>query len=165
MSPGKQYSTLDMQERQQVSGTKVVRRASARERAIATLIAAAVVALFGGLWLLQRVGFDFGLLFGPCGMKQRTGLPCPTCGMTTCVLAFARGEVLTAFYVQPAGGFLCALLVVVAFFAFLTGIFRVYFGFFDRLLAELKVKYMVAGLLVILAAGWAVTLARAVAGQ
>ena len=69
-------------------------------------------------------------------MKQRTGLPCPTCGMTTCVLAFARGEVLTAFYVQPAGGFLCSLLVVVAFFAFLTSVFGVYFGFFDRLLAR-----------------------------
>jgi hypothetical protein len=120
---------------------------------------------FGGLWLLQRVGFDFGLLFGPCGMKQRTGLPCPTCGMTTCVLAFARGELLTAFYVQPAGAFFCVLLVVAAFFALLTGVFGVYFGFFDRLAVELKVKYVVIGLLVILAAGWAVTLARALAAQ
>jgi hypothetical protein len=130
---------------------------------IATLIASAVVALFGSLWLLQRAGFDFGLLFAPCGMKQRTGLPCPTCGMTTSVLAFARGQVLMAFYVQPAGAFLCLLLVVVAFFAFLTGVFGVYFCFFDRLLAGLNVRYVVAGLLVILAAGWAVTLARALA--
>ena len=125
----------------------------------------AVVALFGSLGLLQRAGFDFGLLFGPCGMKQRTGLPCPTCGMTTCVLAFARGAVLTAFYVQPAGALLCSLLVGAAFFAFLAGGFGVYFCFFDRLVAELKVRYLVAGLLVILAAGWAVTLARALAAQ
>ena len=142
-----------------------MRRASRRGRTTAALLAAGVVALFGGLWLLQRVGFDFGLLFGPCGMKQRTGLPCPTCGMTTCVLAFARGEVLTAFYVQPAGALLCWLLIVVAFFAFLTAVLGVYFHFFDRLWAELKVRYMVAGLLVILAAGWAVTLARALAAQ
>jgi hypothetical protein len=154
-----------MQEYQQVRSGKVARRASARERAIAAGIVFVVAAGFGSLWLLQRVGFDFGVLFGPCGMKQRTGLPCPTCGMTTCVLAFARGEVLTAFYGQPAGGFLCALLVAVAFFAFLASAFGVYFCFFDRLLSELKVKYMVAGLLVILAAGWAVTLARAVAAQ
>jgi hypothetical protein len=145
--------------------TIVVRRASTRERTIAALIALAVVALFGGLWLLQQVGFDFGLLFGPCGMKQRTGLPCPTCGMTTCVLAFARGEVLTAFYVQPAGALLCSLLMVAAFFAFLTAVLGVYFHFFDRLWAELKVRYVVAGLLVILTAGWAVTLARAWAAQ
>ncbi len=85
--------------------------------------------------------------------------------MTTCVLAFARGALLTAFYVQPAGAFLCALLVVGAFFAFLTGILGVYFSFFDRLWAELRVKWVVAGLLVVLTAGWAVTLARAVAAQ
>ena len=142
-----------------------MRRASRRGRTTAALLAAGVVALFGGLWLLQRVGFDFGLLFGPCGMKQRTGLPCPTCGMTTCVLAFARGQVLTAFYVQPAGALLCWLLIVVAFFAFLTAVLGVYFHFFDRLWAELRVRYIVAGLLVILAAGWAVTLARAWAAQ
>ena len=142
-----------------------MRRASARERVAGALIASGIVALFGGLWLLQRVGFDFGTLFGPCGMKQRTGLPCPTCGMTTCVLAFARGEVLTAFYVQPAGALGCSLLLVVAFFAFLTAVLGVYFHFFARLWAELRVKYLVAGLLVILAAGWAVTLARALAAQ
>jgi hypothetical protein len=159
----KLYSTWYMEIRQQVSESKVVRRASVRERAIAALLVLLVVALFGGLWLLQRAGFDFGLLFGPCGMKQRTGLPCPTCGMTTSVLAFARGELLTAFYVQPAGAFLCSLLVVGAFFAFLTGVFGVYFSFLGRLWAELKLKWIAAGVLVILAAGWAVTLARAAA--
>ena len=128
-------------------------------------MASAFVALFGSLWLLQRAGFDFGLLFGPCGMKQRTGLPCPTCGMTTCVLAFARGAWLTSFYIQPAGALLCILLIVGAFFAFLTSTLGVYFSFFDRLWAELKLKWMVAGLLVVLTAGWAVTLARAVAAQ
>ena len=85
--------------------------------------------------------------------------------MTTCVLAFARGDVLTAFYVQPAGAFLCSLLVVGAFFAFLTGVSGVYFCFFDRLRTELTVKYVVVGLLVILVAGWAVTLARAAVAQ
>jgi hypothetical protein len=154
-----------MREHQQLGTGKVVRRATARERLIAAMIGFVLVVGFGGLWLLQRVGFDFGLVFGPCGMKQRTGLPCPTCGMTTCVLAFARGEVLTAFYVQPAGGFFCSLLVVVAFFAFLTGCFGVYFLFFDRWAVELRVKQVLIGLLVILAAGWAVTLTRAIAAQ
>lgn len=132
---------------------------------VAGLIVCVVVAGFGGLWVAQRAGFDFGVLFGPCGMKQRAGLPCPTCGMTTCVLAFARGDVLTALHVQPAGAFLCSLLVVGTFFALLTGVFGVYFGFFDRLRTELTVKYVVVGLLVILVAGWAVTLAQAVAAQ
>jgi hypothetical protein len=154
-----------MRRRQQLPGRELTRRASTRQRRAAGLIVAAIVALLGGLWLLQHLGFDFGLLFGPCGMKQRTGLPCPTCGMTTCVLAFVRGEVLLAFYTQPAGAFLCTLLVGTAFFAFLTSGFGVYFSFFDRLVAELKIRYVVAGLLAILGAGWAVTLARAWAAQ
>jgi len=151
--------------RQQTNSGRRVRRASARQRKIAALVALSVFALFTGLWLLQRVGFDFGLVFGLCGMKQRTGLPCPTCGMTTCVLAFARGDLLTAFYVQPAGAFLCTLLVVGAFFAFLISVFGVYFSAFDRLFAEIGIRYVIVGLLVILAAGWAVTMARALVAQ
>lgn len=81
--------------------------------------------------------------------------------MTTATLAFARGDVLTAFYVQPAAAFLCSVLVIIAFFAFLIGVFGVYFCFFDRLLAEVKLWHVAIGLIVIFAAGWAVTLARA----
>jgi hypothetical protein len=51
-----------------------------------------ILGAFIGLWLAQRAGFDFGLLLAPCGLKMRTGLTCPTCGMTTAVLAFARGR-------------------------------------------------------------------------
>lgn len=98
-------------------------------------------------------------------MKQRTGLPCPTCGMTTAVLAFARGRVLSAFYTQPAAAFLCSVLVAAAFLALLTSVFGVYCTALDRLFAEIKIRHLVAGLLVILAAGWAVTLARALAAR
>jgi hypothetical protein len=152
-------------ERQQTNRGRRIRRASARQRKIAGLLALGVFALFGSLWLLQRLGFDVGLLFGLCGMKQRTGLPCPTCGMTTSVLAFARGDLVTAFYVQPAGGFLNSLLVIGAFFAFLIAVFGVYFTALDRLFAEIRIRHLVVGLLIILAAGWAVTMARAVAAQ
>ncbi|MGE5293908.1 MAG: DUF2752 domain-containing protein [Solirubrobacterales bacterium] len=142
-----------------------VRRASRRQRMIAVVITCGVLGSFASLWLLQRVGFDFGLIFPPCGLRMRTGLTCPTCGMTHAVLAFARGEILTAFYLQPAAGLLCSLLVLVAFFAFLIAVSGVYFSFLDRLFAEVRIVHVVVGLLVILAAGWAVTLARALAAQ
>jgi len=132
---------------------------------IAAVIACSILGSFGGLWLLQRVGFDFGLVFPPCGLRMRTGLTCPTCGMTTAVLAFARGQVWTAFYTQPAAGLLCTLLIVVAFFTFLITAFGVYFNFLDRLFAEVKMVHIVVGLLIIVAAGWAVTLARALAAR
>ncbi len=154
-----------MQVRQPTNAAKVVRRASSRERAIGALISLSVIVLFGGLWGLQKLHFDFGQVFDPCGFKQRTGYPCPSCGMTTSVLAFARGEVLTAFYVQPASAFVCTLLMVTAFLAFLAAVFGVYFKALDRILSEMKIAYLVIGLLVILAAGWAVTLARAFAAR
>lgn len=159
------YSTESMQQSQQDSKGGAVRRASKRQRAIATAIAFGVLGVFAGLWLLQRVGFDFGLIFPPCGLRMRTGLTCPTCGMTHAVLAFAQGRVLTAFYLQPAAGLLCSLLAATAFFALLIAVFGVYFTFLDRLFAEIRVVHVVVGLLVILAAGWAVTLARALAAQ
>ncbi|UCD51256.1 MAG: DUF2752 domain-containing protein [Phycisphaerales bacterium] len=120
-----------------------------------------VLTLFAALWGLQKNNFDFGLLFHPCGFKQRTGWPCPGCGMTTSVLAFARGDVLTAFYVQPAAALMCSLLVLVGFLALLIAISGVYSTRFDRFWREARIVYLLVGLLIILAGGWAVTLARA----
>jgi len=142
-----------------------MRRASSRERVAGAVISLSVVVLFGGLWGLQKLHFDFGRVFDPCGFKQRTGYPCPACGMTTSVLAFARGEVFRAFYVQPAAALVCTTLVAAAFLAFPIAVFGVYFRALDRILGEVKIVYLVLGLLVILAAGWAVTLARAFAAR
>jgi hypothetical protein len=151
--------------RQQTNAGRWLRRATAGERKIAALTAAGVIGVFGTLYLLQCLHFDFSLVLGQCGMKQRTGLPCPTCGMTTSVLAFARGDLGKAFYVQPAGGFLCSVLAIGAFFALLTALSGVYFKALDRLFTGIKVRHWVIGLLIILAAGWAVTMARALAAQ
>lgn len=40
---------------------------------------------------------------GPCGMLVLTGLPCPTCGMTTAFAHAVRGQWLRALWAQPAG--------------------------------------------------------------
>lgn len=42
-------------------------------------------------------------LGGPCGMLVTTGLPCPTCGMTTAFAYTVRGRWLRAAWAQPAG--------------------------------------------------------------
>jgi ABC-type glucose/galactose transport system permease subunit len=46
-----------------------------------------------------------------CGFYQRTGLPCPTCGMTTSFAWFARGNIGASLYVQPMGTLLATLTV------------------------------------------------------
>ncbi len=38
-----------------------------------------------------------------CNFLQTTGLPCPSCGMTTSFAWLTRGNVLASLYVQPMG--------------------------------------------------------------
>ena len=157
-----------MQASQQLNKSKYFCRALLRQRVKAALVFLAVVAFFGLFWLAANGKIDIGRWLVPCGFKQKYGLPCPTCGMTTSVLAFVRGKVFGrdgAFYIQPAAALLCSVLVVVAFLAFLMAVFGVYFGFIKRFFAEAKIKYIILVLIIIIAAGWAVTLARALAAH
>jgi len=85
--------------------------------------------------------------------------------MTTATLAFAQGRVLEAFYTQPACALLCSVVVVVALVALIVAVFGVYFRFIERFFAQIKLKYMILALIIIIAAGWAVTLARAFAAK
>lgn len=53
----------------------------------------------------------------PCGFLESTGLPCPTCGMTTAFSLMAHGRPIAAFRAQPAG----ALLFVITLASMLAG--------------------------------------------
>lgn len=85
--------------------------------------------------------------------------------MTTSAAAFAQGKIMEAFYIQPAAGLLCCVLVIAGVLALFTAVFGVYFGFVKRFLAEIKIKYIIVVLIVVIVAGWAVTLARALAAN
>jgi hypothetical protein len=150
-----------MESGQQPISQKLFSRASGNQRLIAAGIFLFIAGGFLLGWLMGQ--FHFTLYPFPCGFKQRYNLPCPTCGMTTAVIAFARGDITGAFYTQPAAGFFCCLAIVIAFFAFLIAVFGVYSSSIERRLVSLKLRYILAALLLIFAAGWAVTLARAIA--
>ncbi len=60
----------------------------------------------------------------PCGMLQMTGVPCPTCGMTTAFAHGIRGQWVAGFRAQPFGLVLAvstALILVVALDTVITG--------------------------------------------
>jgi uncharacterized protein DUF2752 len=89
----------------------------ARER-----FGALVIFLSGGalLWIAAMLEPDprgFGtheqLGLPPCGFAVRTGLPCPTCGMTTAFAHFVRGHVAAAFQANPFGALAFLAVVVV----------------------------------------------------
>jgi hypothetical protein len=97
---------------------------------------------------------------GPCGMLVMTGLPCPTCGMTTAFAHTVRGQWGRAFWVQPLG-FLLALgtigLAPVALWSLVRGRWpRVDL----RVVTPLR---LFVGLLVLLVGSWAFKIATGLA--
>lgn len=154
-----------MKTNQQLNKRKILCRASFQQRIKAAIIFLAVVVLFTVFILASAGKINIDRLVDPCGFEQRYSLPCPTCRITTSMLAFARGKLFESFYIQPAGALLCCVLVITGFFSFLTAVSGVYFDFIRRFFAEVKIKYIILALVIIIAAGWLVTLARALAAK
>jgi hypothetical protein len=48
-----------------------------------------------------------------CQFEAQTGLPCPTCGMTTSFAHFVRGQIAASLWVQPMGTVLALLTTMV----------------------------------------------------
>lgn len=140
---------------------KFYSKATRRQRLIAAGIFICIAAFFLILALAGWGKIDLDNWLGPCGFKQRYNLPCPSCGMTTSAICFAKGQILKSFYTQPAAGLLCTIFLISAVLAFLTAVFGIYFEFLNRI-KEIKVSYIILALLVIITAAWAVTLARAI---
>jgi hypothetical protein len=101
---------------------------------------------------VSGMGTHHQLGLQPCGFLQRTGLPCPTCGMTTSFAQLIHGRPLASFYVQPAG-FVVAILSGVVFWI---GLYESITGRpVHRLLALLPMSYHLFPLIAVLLAGWA----------
>jgi len=82
----------------------------------------------------RGLGTHERLLLRPCNFYETTGLPCPSCGMTTAFANMAHGRIGEAFLAQPLGavGFVvCVLLLPVALGAAISG--KNFFGAFAGL--------------------------------
>lgn len=90
--------------------------ASSRRRLYAALVLLACAGVLAVAAWLEPAPRGYGTHrqfgFGKCAMLITTGLPCPTCGMTTAFAYTVRGRLISAFLVQPAG--LVLALVTVA---------------------------------------------------
>jgi hypothetical protein len=88
-------------------------RSSLLARLLALGIAAGCLSLLVTAARLQpsRTGTDThrGLGMPACEFMRRTGIPCPSCGMTTSFAWFVRGKLAASLYVQPTGTLLAAL--------------------------------------------------------
>jgi hypothetical protein len=70
------------------------------------------VLFVGMVWLLLH---HYQIIDIGCFFKKITGLPCPSCGTTRSVLALLNGEFSKAFYWNPFGFLILAILLVVPF--------------------------------------------------
>lgn len=91
--------------------------------------------------------------FNECEFLQRTGLPCPTCGMTTSFCWFVRGNLLASLYVQP----MATVLAIVCAITFWVTLYMAICGkSLARLVRGIPSRYYIPPLLTwaVLAWGW-----------
>ncbi|MGA2915867.1 MAG: DUF2752 domain-containing protein [Sedimentisphaerales bacterium] len=112
------------------------------------------------LFYLIKQGFINIAPAGGCAFLRNTGLPCPTCGWTRAINAFMEGRIITAFYIQPGAAAGCIILAGMGVFSLLSAGLGVNFSFLPPVRLW-QLKYIVLTIIIILTAGWAVTIARA----
>jgi Protein of unknown function (DUF2752) len=86
-----------------------------------------------------------------CEFLARTGLPCPSCGMTTSFAWFVRGNIAASLYVQPMGtliALITAMTVWAGGYIGLTGRAA------HRLLQILPGQWIVVTLMAVAIAAW-----------
>lgn len=125
------------------------------ERIGAALLAAACLTVLIVARILTPspagVGTHTAMGLQRCEFLYRTGIPCPTCGMTTSFSHFARGNIEASLYVQPMGTVLATLTVATfwaAAYMAITGLPVL------RLLRILPARYYFLPLMVLAVAGW-----------
>jgi hypothetical protein len=87
-----------------------------------------------------------------CQLLNRSGLPCPSCGMTTSFTWFVRGNLVASAYVQPMGmvvALATACCVWIGAYIAITG------RPVHRLLLQLPARAWLIGLLSFTIAAWA----------
>jgi len=98
----------------------------------------------------------------PCGFALATGLPCPTCGMTTSFAYFVRLRPVDAARANPVGAILFLVVVAAAVGSlFHLVIWRSPAPVLDRLP---PVRLLLAGLVGLLLLGWGGMILRAAGG-
>jgi membrane protein insertase Oxa1/YidC/SpoIIIJ len=141
--------------------SKLYTKAGTEERGGFLAVFLVISVIFALFYLLARGNINPGS-FGGCSFERNYGLPCPSCGMTRSVTAFMQGKIIKSFLLQPAAAIGCFALVLAAFFSLLSALLGVNFWFLPpvRMWRTGRILFAAA---VVLAVGWAVTLARAFA--
>lgn len=84
-----------------------VRKARPLERFLGVVIVCAFAGVTALAWVLvpdpSGIGTHTQLGLPPCGLYERLGVPCLTCGMTTAFAHMVRLQIASAFLANPLG--------------------------------------------------------------
>ena len=150
-----------MPERQQPNSGNSRPKCSLAARIAAAVVFAGILSSAVVLWLSAKGHIQLGFWLGVCGFKQRYGLPCPGCGWTHAIEALLTGHPVDAFIIQPAAVFFCVVAAAAGFYALLIAVVGIDFSVLKRLGQAVGVNMLVAGVFLLIAMGWLVTLLRA----
>jgi hypothetical protein len=131
-------------------------RSVRRCRLVGLVMAAPCLGILGvAAWLTPSpTGLETHRALGlpGCGFFQATGVPCPSCGMTTAFAHAAHGHLWQAWVAQPAG---CVLAVLTAMLA-ITGLWSLASGMDGAGLAGRLIgrKPVLGALALLLLAAW-----------
>ena len=151
-----------MQASQEINVTKFFRKAASHERFLAGIFCALAIAIIVFLVLAGLGIINTSVMLGLCGFKVKYDLPCPACGMTTSAIAFFKGQILKAFYIQPAGALFCVIVTIICIISFFIAFSGKNLIYLDRFFTEIKTRYIIMSIIIIILAAWAVTLSRAI---
>jgi len=131
-------------------------RLSASSRLLAAALAAGCLLVLVMAALLppspEGLGTHQQLHFGRCEFLQRSGIPCPTCGMTTSFSYFVRGRFVASLYVQP---FAAVLALACAMLAWAGGYVAISGRPLHRLLRLAPARYYLAACFGLAVLAWA----------
>jgi hypothetical protein len=92
----------------------------------------------------------------PCTFKELTGLPCPSCGMTTSFALLVRGDLMSSLRANAAGTVLAVLWAAAIPWLLLCGVTGRPWG---RTLAQRTILGLVIAFMVLLFVRWIIVLA------
>lgn len=137
-------------------GRSHARRDPAWARAIALMVGLGCLAVLVRAATLPPshtgIGTHRAMGLNQCTFIDRTGLPCPSCGMTTSFAWFARGNIAASLYVQPMG----AALALAAAMCVWGGLYVAFTGRpIYRLLRLLPGRYYLLPVMTLAVLAWA----------
>ena len=87
-------------------------------RSVGLLVSLGCMAILLAAWHLEPTDLPLGpksyLSLPACAFRQRTGYPCPTCGMTTAWARAVRGDLGSAFRANIAAGVFALVCAIAA---------------------------------------------------